>query len=201
MNFRTPFFGAAVVAAGSTALAAGFQWSTESASYTEPAGQAAPSTVEALVTPEFFGIQALKVTDFDGRACAFQLDQSSLNAPSARPLDELRLCEPKKSQAWKRADLGTGHFVTALSVCTAQGKDAGPAIHGVELWGASLDGKGKLKPAKASAKLELGNCQKWSPRRSCPAGSIATGIRAHTADAESGALGFALRCHAIKSAG
>lgn len=193
--------GTGLVAVAGSALAAGFQWSPESASYTEPAGQAPPTTVEALVTPEFFGIQALKVSDFDGRACSLQLDQSSLNAPSARPLDAVRLCEPKQSQAWQRADVGTGNFVTAIAVCTAQGKGASPAIRGVELWSASLDAQGKLKPAKSSAKLELANCQKWSPRRTCPAGSIATGIRAHTADAESGALGLALRCHAVKSAG
>lgn len=200
MNWRVLLLGTALLAAAGTALGAGYQWQPDGGSYTEPAGQAAASTVEALVTPEFFGVQALKLWDFDGRTCSLQLDQSSLNAPSARPLDAVRLCEPKQSQAWKRADLGTGNFVTAISVCTAQGKDASAAIHGVELWGASLDANGKLKPAKTSAKLELAKCQKWSPRRTCPAGSIGTGIRAHLADTDSGALGFSLRCHAVKAA-
>lgn len=201
MSWRISFLSSALLVVSSAALAAGFQWHPESASWTEPAGTPATTTVESLVTPEYFGLQALKLWDFDGRTCSMQADQSSLNAPSPRPLDAVRFCEPKQTQAWKRADLGTGHFVTAISVCTAQGKDASPAVHGVELWGASIDATGKLKAAKSSAKLELTSCQKWSPKRSCPAGSVATGIRAHLADPESGAHGFALRCHAVKVAG
>ncbi len=201
MTWRTPFLSSCLLVFSSAALAAGFQWHPDSASWTEPAGAPAATTAETLVTPEYFGLQALKLWDFDGRTCSMQADQSSLNAPSARPLDAVRFCEPKQTQAWKRADLGTGHFVTAISVCTAQSKDSSPAVRGVELWGASLDAGGKLKPAKSSAKLELTGCQKWLPKRSCPAGTVATGIRAHLADAESGAHGFALRCHAVKVSG
>jgi hypothetical protein len=201
MSWRIPFLSSSLLVFSSAALAAGFQWHSESVSWTEPAGTPAATTAESLVTPEYFGLQAIKLWDFDGRTCSMQADQSSLNAPSARPLDAVRFCEPKQTQAWKRADLGTGHFVTAISVCTAQGKDASPAVHGIELWGAAIDANGKLKPAKSSAKLELTSCQRWSPKRSCPAGSVATGIRAHLGDAESGAHGFALRCHAVKVAG
>jgi len=133
--------------------------------------------------------------DFDGRACSLQLEQSSFNAPSAHPLDPLRMCEPKQTQAWKRADVGSGQFVRAISVCTAKG--AAAEIHGVELWGVSIDPSGKLKPAKASVKLELSHCEKWSPRRECPAGSVATGVRAELGAEDIGAVGLALRCHSI----
>jgi hypothetical protein len=116
-------------------------------------------------------------------------------------MDPVRFCEPRRTQAWKRADVGSGQFVTAISVCTAApGKDQGAEIHGVELWGAALDAAGKLKPAKESVKLELARCEKWSTRRACPAGSVATGVRAHLADADGGAIGIALRCHSLRTA-
>jgi hypothetical protein len=189
-----------VVAASAVAWAGGFQWRTESESWTQPAGATAERSVESLVTPEYFGVQALKLWDFDGRACALQLEQSSFNAPSSRSMDAVRFCEPKQSQQWQRADIGSGQFVTAISICTAAAKDQGAELHGVELWGAALDSAGKLKPAKQSVKLEFPRCEKWSPRRACPAGSVATGVRAHVAAADAGAVGLALRCHALRVA-
>ena len=197
MKLRTLLLSASVIVASGAAMAAGFQWRAESATWTEPAGQSASATVESLVTPEYFAIQGLKAWDFDGRICSLQLEQGSFNAPGSRPLEPFRLCEPKQTQSWKRADIGSGQFVTAISVCTAQGKDQGPQLHGVELWGASIDNNGKLKPAKAPVRFEFARCEKWAPKRACPVGSVATGIRAHSADGQGGALGLALRCHAI----
>jgi hypothetical protein len=196
MPFATPFQTALVVLASAAAIPTGLKWLAESATWTEPAGTAAPTTVESQVPSEFFGIQALKLWDFDGRTCSLQLEQSSLNAPSPRPLDPVRMCEPKQTQSWRRADIGAGQFVTGISVCTAR-KDEQGQIHGVELWGASIDTHGKLKPAKQPVRLELPHCEKWSPKRACPAGSVATGVRAHLGASEIGAVGLALRCHAL----
>jgi hypothetical protein len=194
MKRAIPSLAACLLVASATALGAGFQWRTESTTWTEPAGAAASATAESLVTAEYYGIQALKLWDFDGRTCSLQLEQSSFNAPNARSMEAVRFCEPKRTQAWKRADVGSGQFVTALSICT---KGQAPEIHGVQLWGAALDGSGKLKPAAESVRLELAHCEKWSPKRACPAGSVATGIRAHVADSDGGAVGLALRCHSI----
>jgi hypothetical protein len=200
MKLRIPLLSAYLVIASGVAMAAGLQWRADSATWTQPAGVPATATVESLVTPDYFAVQALKLWDFDGRTCSLQLEQSSFNAPSARSMDALRFCEPKRTQAWKRADVGSGQFVTAISVCTAApGKDQGAEIHGVELWGAAIDATGKLKPAKESVKLELAHCEKWSPKRACPAGSVATGVRAHLADADGGAVGLALRCHSLRT--
>jgi hypothetical protein len=185
-----------VVAAAAIPL--GFQWQAESIAWTEPAGVAGSATVESLITSDFFGVQALKLWDFDGRTCSLQLEQSSFNSPNPRPLDPARFCEPKQTQAWKRADLGSGNFVTAIAVCTAL-KDHGAQIRGAELWGAALDANGKLKPAKQSVKLELAHCEKWSARRTCPAGTVATGLRAHLGDGDAGAVGLALRCHSLRA--
>jgi hypothetical protein len=195
MRWQALLLNACLAAASATALAAGFQWRPDSATWTQAAGASTSANVESLVTAEYYGLEALKLWDFDGRACSLQLEQSSFNAPSPHPLDALRMCEPKQTQAWKRADLGSGQFVRSISVCTAKG--AATEIHGVELWGASIDPSGKLKPGKESVKLELSHCEKWSPRRDCPSGSVATGIRAELGDSDLGAVGLALRCHAI----
>jgi hypothetical protein len=201
MKLRIRLLSACWVVASGVALAAGVQWRAESATWTQPAGVTASASVESLVTPEYFGIQALKLWDFDGRTCSLQLEQSSFNAPSARSMDAIRFCEPKRTQAWKRADIGSGRFVTAISVCTAApGTGQGAEIHGVELWGAAIEATGKLKPGAASVKLELARCEKWSPKRACPVGSVATGVRAHLAESEGGAVGLALRCHSIRTA-
>jgi hypothetical protein len=192
------FLPSACLVIAALAVPMGLQWNTASVSWTEPAGVTSGTVSESLVPSEFFAVQALKLWDFDGRACSLQLEQGNFNTPSSRPLDPVRFCEPKQTQAWKRADIGLGQFVTAISVCTAL-KDQGAQIHGVELWGAALDSAGKLKPAKQSVKLELAHCEKWSTRRTCPAGSVATGVRAHLGDSDSGAIGLALRCHKLSA--
>jgi hypothetical protein len=199
MPFPISIQNALLAIASAVTIPAGLQWLAESASWTEPAGLAAKASVESLVPSEFFGLQALKLWDFDGRTCSLQLEQSSLNAPSPRPLDAVRICEPKQTQSWKRADIGSGQFVTGISVCTARKSEQGQ-IHGVELWGATIDSNGKLKPAKQPVRLELPHCETWSPKRACPAGSVATGLRAHLGESEIGVVGVALRCHAVKAA-
>ena len=195
-SWQVRLLSACLAGASGTALASGFQWLAASVTWTQPAGAPSSASVEALVTAEYYGVEALKLWDFDGRTCSLQLEQSSFNAPSLHPLDPVRICEPKQAQAWKRVDVGSGNFVRAISVCTAL-KGAGSEIRGVELWGAAIDGRGKLKPAKASVKLEFPHCEKWSPRRDCPDGSVATGVRAQLADSDVGAIGLALRCHSI----
>lgn len=182
----------------SIAAAAGFQWRADAPTWTEPAGAPGAASVDSLVGPDFYAVQAVKLWDFDGRACALQLEQGSFNAPSSRALDAVRVCEPRQTQAWQRADVGTGQFVTALAVCTAPGKQE---IRGLELWASSLDSAGKLKPAAKSVKLELAQCEKWSAKRACAGGSVATGVRLSTLDSESGAVGLALRCQGVGKAG
>ena len=187
---------ACLVASAASALAGGFQWLPDGAKWTQPAGTASSASVEALVTAEYYGVEALKLWDFDGRTCSLQLEQSSFNAPNPHPTDPIRFCEPKQAQAWQRADVGSGNFIRGISVCTALKGGAGE-IRGVELWGAAIDAGGRLKPAKDSVKLEFPHCEKWSVRRDCPAGSIATGLRAQIAASDVGAVGLALRCHPI----
>lgn len=193
-NWRMGLLGASLLTVVGAAGATGFRWRAETEKWIQPAGAASGSAVESLVTADYYGLEALKVWDFDGRACALQLEQSSFNAPSLHPLEVVRVCEPKQTQSWQRVDVGAGNFVRGISICTAL---KGSELRGVELWGAAPDASGKLKPAKASVKVELPHCEKWSPRRECPDGSVATGVRAHVADPETGAVGLTLRCHAL----
>jgi len=196
MTWRIPLLCTCLVAASAsaTALAGGAAWLPETEKWTEPAGTTASTVVESLATAQYYGVESLRLWDFDGRTCSLQLEQSSFNAPSLHPLDPVKVCDPKQAQAWQRADVGSGNFVRAIAVCTAL---KGTEIRGVELWGAGLDGSGKLKPAKASVRLEFPHCEKWSARRECPAGSVATGIRAQVAEADVGMVGLALRCNAV----
>jgi len=200
MNLPFAFTSACLLVASAVAVPAAFQTQADGASWTEPSGSPGSSAAELAVTSEFFGIQALKVWDFDGRACSVQIEQSSFNAPSLRPLDAARFCEPRQTQSWKRADIGSAQFVTGISVCTAN-KDPIGRVHGVELWGASVDASGKLKAAPQPVKLELPHCEKWLPKRACPAGHVATAVRVQLADGDEGAVGIALRCQALKSGG
>jgi hypothetical protein len=191
---------ATVVFVASLALAAAFRHQPGPPTWSETAGLSATRQVELFAGKDYYAIQALKLWEFDRRICSLQLEQGSLNAPGSGVLDAVKLCEPKLTQDWKRADVGEGQFVTALAVCTAKGKEAGRELHGVELWGAALTEQGKLKAAKKSVRISFPKCDKWSPKRSCPAGTVAVGLRAHSDDAQSGVVGLELGCQAIQLA-
>jgi hypothetical protein len=149
-----------------------------------------------LASAQYYALQAIKIWNFDGRACTLQLEEASLNAPSSHPLDELRVCEPKQAQAWQRADVGAGQFVTGIAVCTAA-KGPPHEIHGIQLWSASVGPNTKLKYAAVPLTVSFAHCDKWSPKRACPAGHVATGLRAQLGPKDAGAIGLALRCNAV----
>jgi hypothetical protein len=185
--------------AGVALAASGLHHEPGDGAWTEISGVEGVRKTELFTGTEYFAIQALKVWDFDRRLCSVQLEQGALNAQGTRStvLEAVKLCEPKQSEAWKRADLGNGQFVTAVAACVAKSKDASRQLHGVELWGAALDAEGKLKPAPKSVRAGFHECEKWLPKRACPAGSVATGVRAYSDDADSGAIGLSLRCHKL----
>lgn len=165
-----------------------------SETWTEPSGAAAPSKAEA-VTDKYYGIQALKVWQFDERPCAIELGRAALNAPRMTWVEHpLKVCKPRMGQSWEKADVGTGRFVTKVAVCTG---DGGGKVQGVALWGAALKPDGSLEPGDDEVKLEFGGCKKWQDKAACPAGSIATGVRGYFEDEKEGLVGIALRCHRI----
>lgn len=197
-GFRLYLATFALTGFSSVALATGFKHKAGSEFWTEPTGASALSHVDLLTGEEYYGVQALKLWDFDRRACQLQIEQGSFNAPGSAVLESIKVCEPNLTQSWKRADIGAGSFVTAVSLCTAKSRDLVRPVRGVELRGASIGASGKLVPTKRPVRIEFTGCQKWSKPVACPAGSVATGVRGYTEDAQ-GVVGFALRCHAIEA--
>lgn len=195
--FQTLVSASTVLAVSSVAFASGLKHGPGPVAWTETAGANATARTELFTEKDYYAIQALKLWEFDRRTCSLQLEQGSLNAPGSGVLAAVKICEPKLTQDWKRADVGAGQFVTSIAVCTAKGKSAGPELHGVELWGSTFASNGKLKAAKKSVRLVFPKCEKWSPKRTCPADSVAVALRAYSTDAESGAVGLELGCKAI----
>lgn len=188
----------ASVALSGAALAMPFRHRASPEAWSEVAGTPGTRQHEIRVAADYYAIQALKLWNFDNRTCSLQLEQSALNAPGPGALDPVRFCEPKSAQSWKRADVGAGNFVTGISVCTRRRLDAGRKVHGVELWAASLKADGKLKAAPKSVRLEFAGCEKWSAKRACPSGSVATVLRAHV-EGDEGLTGVALGCREIET--
>jgi hypothetical protein len=168
--------------------------------FTEAAGVKTSSSVDLVTSADYYGVQALKLWDFDRRACRLQIEENSLNAPGtpSTVLEATTLCEPKLAESWKRADIGAGQFVTGIAICTVKTKEPAPRVRGVELWGAHVSASGKLARSKQSVKLEFPGCEKWSQKRACPDGTVATGVRTYS-EGTSGAVGLALRCHQIET--
>jgi hypothetical protein len=185
--------------AGAALAASGLHHEPGEGVWSDVIGVEGARKTELSTGTDYFAIQALKLWEFDRRLCSLQLEQGALNAQGGRStvLEAVKVCEPKQSEAWKRAALGNGQLLTAIGACVAKGKDAPRQLHGVELWGAALDAEDKLRPTGKSARAAFPACDKWLPKRACPPGSVATAIRAYTDDAESGVVGLSLRCHKL----
>jgi hypothetical protein len=110
---------ATVAALSLEALAGAYAHKPGSETWTEPAGSKAASSIELLTTADYYGLETLKIWEYDGRPCMFQIEQASFNTRSVGVLETVKLCEPRSSETWKRADVGAGLFVTAISVCTS----------------------------------------------------------------------------------
>lgn len=194
---RTHWLVAASLLVAGAAAAATVARVEGSESWTEVAGTVGGRQDATLTRSRFHALRGVKLWDYDRRACVLEVEQSSLNKPSRGSAGTLRACEPRLSQSWQAADVGDGRYVTAVDVCTANGPDA-VGIRGLELWGTALEDGARLeKKPSAKVKVELFGCKKWHGRVACPAGQVATGIRARWNDQSTGITGLELRCHAL----
>jgi hypothetical protein len=182
------------------AALAAFVHKPGTSAWTEPAGVAGSSHAEVLTNADYYGLQILKLWQYGHAPCVLGVEESTLSAQGLVALDPLKMCEPTGGEQWKQVDVGAGNYVTGIATCTAKDKDD-PVIHGVELFAAKIAAGGKLSASESRGKLEFLECKKWQPKRACPAGSVATGVRAYWSDAEHGLVGVALRCNAIESRG
>jgi len=184
----------------SAAALGAFGHKAGSESWTEPSGKAGASYRDVVTTADYFGLQSIKAWEYARRTCVLEIEEEALVTRDKSRLDALKICEPTVGQVWKEAALGSGEFLTSISVCTGTNKDE-PAVHGLQLTGAVIEPDGTLKAAKASVRLEFPDCKKWQAPRACPKGAIATGVRAYFDDDEHGLVGVALRCHALEQRG
>jgi hypothetical protein len=190
--------GGVFVAAVAHAGAWGYKAGTET--WTEPTGVAGGSHADIVTTADYNGLESFKIRDYDHRSCVFEVEESPFAAPMLALLPPAKVCEPTGGQVWKRMDLGAGVFMDAIAVCTS-GVKGDTAIRGLEAWGVVIQPDGKHAARKGSEKLELAGCKKWQPKRSCPEGAVATGVRGFYDDAGHGFTGVALRCHTLEPRG
>lgn len=181
-------------AAVGVALAAGLSQKAGSESWTATSGESGAHTVDVTTTTVNDGMRGLKLWVYDQRACRLDLSQASLSGGAPRSVEGPKACEPQMAESWKALDVGAGNFVVAIQACT----DAAHKLVGVRAWGAHPSADGSVgKPGKP-AELELPGCSEWHAKVSCPAGTIATGVRGVYASDKLGVGGLALRCHALR---
>jgi hypothetical protein len=183
-----------VLAAATTFQKAGTE------SWTEPSGTLGQNHADMLTTADYYGLQVVRMWEYGKRPCVLRAEESTLATRSLTLLDALKACEPDVGEQWKQADVGSGKYITAIATCTTKAKDDS-TVHGVELWGASVNADGTLKPASAGTRMEFAGCRRWQAKQACPAGQVATGLRGFWNDPQQGLQGIALRCHALEQRG
>ena len=142
-------------------------------------------------------LRSFKFWDYDQRLCVIEASQSSFNAESVTAAGTMKVCEQTLGAQWKAVDLGAGRFVSAVQVCSEKAPADQQRVRGARFWGAAIEPDGSVKPRGRRASFELNDCKKWHPKKSCPKGKVATGIRAHYRDAAQGIIGLELLCQAV----
>jgi hypothetical protein len=162
-----------------------------------PSGSAGPEQSELSTNGPYYGLRSFKFWDYDRRLCVIEASQSSFNAESVTPAGSIKICEQSLGAEWKAVDMGSGRFVSAVQVCTDKVPADQQRVRGARFWGASIEPDGTVKSKGDIASFELTDCKKWHPKKSCPKGKVATGIRAHYRDGAQGMIGIELQCQAI----
>ena len=109
----------------------------------------------------------------------------------------MKVCEQSLGAQWKAVDLGAGRFVSAVQVCSEKAPADQQRVRGARFWGAVIEPDGSVKTKGEMASFELNDCKKWHPKKACPKGKVATGIRAHYRDTAQGIIGLELLCQAV----
>jgi hypothetical protein len=185
---------AAVSSVAATALAAALRYRAHTQNWTAAAGSEGENHVDITTTADFYGLQVMTLWDYDQRVCAIQLEQSGFNTKSISVQERVKLCEPRVKETWKRADVGSGRFITAVAACVGGSEGV---IRGLEVKGSTLHPNGIPKNSTQTARFAFEDCA-WSELRYCPWPQVATGVRVYLDEVEKGAVGIALRCHRLE---
>jgi hypothetical protein len=163
-------------------------------------GKASENQRLAGTEQNYQALRALKLHDYDGRACVIEAGAASLNGGKGLSFTgRVKLCEPTSAEAWQNLDVGVGRFITAVQVCTHTQESGQTRVRGVRVQSASVQANGALKPAKEQTQIQLAGCKEWHPRKTCPKGAVATGVRVSYEQASEGFSGLELRCHGLKT--
>lgn len=157
---------------------------------------------QRLVTTEqdYQALRSLKLFDYDARACVIEVGAGSLSGgKTVSTVGRVKVCEPRSAEAWQTLDVGAGRFITSVQVCTQTLESGQVRVRGVRVQSASLQPSGALKPTKQSTEIQLAGCKEWHPRKVCPKGALATGVRVSYEQEAEGFSGVELRCHRLKA--
>jgi hypothetical protein len=177
---------------------AAFVQKAGSETWTGVSGVRGSMSRDVETTAEYYALRAVTLWRYTGhRPCALGVEEAPFRAAGDVPLDTLRTCEFTAGQEWKRVDVGEGRFVTAIAICTNMRAKV-RTINGVLLWSATLDRDGRLGSERERSGFQFRECNEWQRKRECPAGAVATGIRAFFSHPEHGLVGLSLRCHELE---
>ena len=181
----------------STAAFATWVKSSGSEQWIGPSGSAGPEQTELLTNGPYYGLRSFKFWDYDRRLCVIEASQSSFNAESVTSAGSIKICEQSLGAQWKAVDLGSGRFISAVQVCSDKAAADQQRVRGARFWGAAIEPDGSVKTKGEMVSFELGDCKKWHPKKACPKGKVATGIRAHYRDRSQGIVGLELLCQGV----
>ncbi len=163
-------------------------------------GKAAENQRLVVTEQDYQALRSLKLFDYDARACVVEVGAGSLaGGKGVSTVGRVKVCEPRAAEAWQTLDVGVGRFNTSIQVCTQSQESGQVRVRGVRVQSASVQPSGALKPAKDLTEIQLAGCKEWQPRKVCPKGALATGLRVSYETAE-GFSGLELRCHRLKAA-
>ncbi|HEY6562130.1 MAG TPA: hypothetical protein VI072_32910 [Polyangiaceae bacterium] len=163
-------------------------------------GKAAENQKLVATEHDHQALRSLKVFDYDARACVVEVGAGSLaGGKGISSVGRVKVCEPSSAEAWQTLDVGDGRFITSVQVCTQTQASGTVRLRGVRVQSASVRADGALKPSQAATEIQLAGCKEWNPRRACPKGAVATGLRVNYEGAADGFSALELRCHRLKS--
>jgi len=103
---------------------------------------------------------------------------STSSGASTGTAGELRIKSGGSSA--KTVDVGSGHYITAIQVCTTDKNNSSKnEIKGVRVWGGKLKSGGRVQNNSTAHEFKRNNCKKWRTKVKCSSNEVATGIKAY----------------------
>ena len=136
------------------------------------------------------GLYELSAWEHVNRPCRLQVRSRHLNTYAGKNATwGSSMCDAtKKTLTFANEDT----YIGGIQVCL---NGAGKRIKGIRIFGRKLNRATGQLAAAGKKEFERPNCNTWSPKRSCPAGQIATALAVYSGDG--GATGLKLVCKPV----